>query len=137
MFNTLADIWGPELMDAVLLSERCAAGAGVSPDKWAHADCHARHKGCMGVGFSKATRKQALAKLSKAKGEREAHMHALAEQAGQSRWEKLSDSDTESEDGRNEEKENKKDGQWSFDRKGRKTFGPKPEYTIGGVVHAV
>lgn len=126
MFQSLLKLWGTELLDAMVLSERCATGAGVTPDAWAHADCDARHRGCMGVGYSKDVRKQSLNSIARLRDERVARQAQLAEE---SRFEALPDSDSSSdEDGKKEEEE------WSFDRKGRKTFGPKVEYQFGGGV---
>lgn len=125
MFQSLLDLWGVELLNAVTLSERCATGAGLTPDAWAHADCDARHRGCMGVGYSKEVRKQSLHSITKLRDERVARQVQLAEE---SRFEALPDIDSGS------DAEKKEAEEWSFDKKGRKTFGPKVEYQFGGGV---
>lgn len=116
MFRSMSEA---EIEAGIALAARCAPGAAITPDAWAHASCDTRHKGCAGVGFSIIERAGAATKIKEAKKEREAYMNKL-----------LKESDREG-----GEKEEEKE--WSYDKAGKK--GPKTEYaySVGGCVQAV
>lgn len=125
MFSSLSQYWDHEIIGGEKCSEGCATGAGINPDGWAHASCDSCHRGCLGLGYTKGQKKTAEVKLAKAIEERKAYTEKLLDE---SRWEALpSDSESEKE----EEEE------WSFDKAGKKKYGPKTEYTVGGCVQAV
>lgn len=120
----MSEVWASETKSGTELGWSCVAGAGTSPDAWAHASCDSRHKGCVGVGFNMIQKAGAYIKIAKAQMDRQAHAEQLL---NESRWEALPDSDSE----KGEEEE------WSFDKAGKKKYGPKTDYTIGGCVQAV
>lgn len=129
MISTLQELWGPEMMEALILSVRCSTGAGLTPNAWAHADCDASHRGCMGIGYSQETRLESVASIVKLRDERVTRKEQLLEEC---RLAEAKDNDGESEGD-----ESKGESEWTYDKKGRKKFGPKEEYSIRGCVNFV
>lgn len=130
MFESLQEIWAGELIEAMILSERCGISAGLMPDAWAHANCDASHKRCMGAGYSKEVRKLAVGGIMKLKNEREARREQLIQEMRQEE-NSLEEVSNNASDGDDKDKE---EGEWTFDKRGKKTFGPKVEYDFGGSV---
>lgn len=128
-FHFITGLDSGEASKGAALAKLCAAGASTSPDAWAHALCDTSHRGCVGVGFSEDEKKKAPGKLARARRERDAHMEQLPEL---SRWELIPDSDSESEEGQEEDNE-----LWSFHQADGKQSGAKLHDHAGGDVWAV